>query len=222
MAITYKIQRSSRRKSIGIKVEAYTGNVTVLAPSLTPLSRIEAVVKRRENWIIEKVSAIKAKNSILPKIESGAKLYVAGRYYTLNLSEVKRSSIKGEIITLPKENAKRSLVELTKRIFLPYILQKTSNFARACGFKYESVSLNKTRRKWGSCTSLGKITYSIALAYLPEEICDYVVLHELCHTKEMNHQKGFYALLSRFMPDYKIRQKQLKIYSSYLSYFYED
>ncbi len=222
MAITYKIQRSSRRKSIGIKIEAYTGNVTVFAPKLTPLSRIEEVVKRREAWIIEKVNAIKAKNSILPKIESGARLYIAGNHYFLNLAEVKRSSIKGEVITLPKENAKRSLVDLTKRLFLPYIVQKTNYFAKAYGFKYESVSLNKAKRKWGSCTSTGKITYSVALAYLPEGICDYVVLHELCHTKEMNHQKGFYALLSKFMPDYKTRQKYLKIYGSYLSYFYEE
>ncbi len=222
MVITYKIQRSSRRKSIGIKVEAYTGNVTVFAPKNTPFLRIEAVVKGREAWIIEKVNAIKAKNSILPKIESGVSLYIAGKYYLLNLSDVRRSSIKGKVITLSRENAKGSLVELTKRMFLPYIMQKTNRFASACGFKYESVSLNKAKRKWGSCTSTGKITYTVALAFLPEEICDYVVLHELCHTKEMNHQKGFYTLLSKFMPDYKSRQKYLKIYSSYLSYFYED
>ena len=222
MAITYKIQRSSRRKTIGVKIEAYTGKVTVFAPKLTPLSRIEEVVKRREGWIIEKVGAVAAKNSILPRIEEGAKLYIAGKYYLLNLSDVKHASIKGEVITLPKENAKRSLIILTKRLFLPYIVQKTNCFASLCGFKYESVSLNKTKRKWGSCTSNGKITFTVALAFLPEDICDYVVLHELCHTKEMNHQRGFYALLSRFMPDYKVRQSNLKIYGSYLSYFYEE
>ena len=70
MAITYKIQRSSRRKTIGIKIEAYTGKLTVFAPKLTPLSRIEEVVKRREGWIIEKVGAVAAINSILPRLFS--------------------------------------------------------------------------------------------------------------------------------------------------------
>ena len=222
MKINYQIKRSSRRKSITIKVESYTGKVTVLAPTSTPLSRIEGVINKRAEWITEKINAVNQRNLILPKIENGALIYIAGKSYFLSLTECRRSSVKGEIITLPIASPKSSLINLTKKLFLPYVQAKTQYIAETCGFRYKSVSLNKAKRKWGSCSVNGEITFSTALAYLPDEICDYVVLHELCHTKEMNHQAGFYAILSRFMPDYKVRQKQLKTFSSYLSYFYED
>ena len=222
MKINYQIKRSSKRKSITVKIESYTGKVTVLAPSTTPLSRIEGLVNERAEWIREKINAVKQSNSILPKIENGASIYIAGKNYLLNIADVKRASVKGDVITLPIANPKSSLINLTKRIFLPYVQAKTQYFAQRCGFKYKSVALNKAKRKWGSCTSNGEITYSTALAFLAEEICDYVVLHELCHTIEMNHQAGFYAILARLMPDYKFRQRLLKSFSSYLSYFYED
>ena len=214
MKINYQIKRSKKRKTITLKVESYTGKVTVLAPELTPLSRIERLINERAEWIISKVNAVKQSNSILPNLESGASIYIAGKTYLINIASVSRASIKGNVITLPDVNPKGSLVNLTKRIFLPYAQAKTQYFATVCGFKYKSVRLNKAKRKWGSCTINGEITYSTALAFLSEEICDYVVLHELCHTKEMNHQAGFYAILSKLMPDYKVRQKLLKSFSS--------
>lgn len=66
--------------------------------------------------------------------------------------------------------------------------------------------------RWGSCTNQGKITLNQRLASVPEALIDYVVLHELCHLKEMNHGKGFYALLEAVMPDYKTHQKALRAY----------
>ena len=222
MKINYQIKRSSKRKTITIKIESYTGKVTVLAPTSTPLSRIEGVVNKRAEWITAKVNAVNQRNLILPKIENGVSIYIAGKTYLINIANVSRVSVKDDVITLPVANPKSSLINLTKRIFLPYVQAKTQYFAQNCGFKYKSVNLNKAKRKWGSCTTNGEITYSTALAFLPEEICDYVVLHELCHTKQMNHQAGFYAILSKLMPDYKVRQKALKSFGSYLSYFYED
>ena len=69
MKINYQIKRSSKRRFLTIKVESYTGIVTILAPTTTPHSRIERLVDERAEWITAKVNAVKQSNSILPKID---------------------------------------------------------------------------------------------------------------------------------------------------------
>ena len=65
--------------------------------------------------------------------------------------------------------------------------------AREHGFRYSEVAIHKTRGRWGSCTSKGKINLSLYLLLLPRHLQDYVMLHELCHTREMNHSARFWA-----------------------------
>ena len=65
------------------------------------------------------------------------------------------------------------------------------------GFKYTGVTVRKTRTRWGSCSSKKQINLSISLMFLPEYLIDYVLLHELCHTVEMNHSQRFWALMDK-------------------------
>lgn len=81
------------------------------------------------------------------------------------------------------------------KIILPPRLQA---LARQHGLTYESVQINSSRGRWGSCSSRRKINLSYFLLLLPAHLMDYVLLHELCHTREMNHGDGFWALLNRF------------------------
>lgn len=77
---------------------------------------------------------------------------------------------------------------------LPGRLQK---LATRHGFRYSSVSLRDCHTRWGSCSSRGSISLSIYLVLLPDELIDYVLLHELCHTVEMNHSERFWTLLDK-------------------------
>ena len=65
------------------------------------------------------------------------------------------------------------------------------------GFKYTGVTIRKTKTRWGSCNSKKQINLSISLMFLPEYLIDYILLHELCHTVEMNHSKRFWALMEK-------------------------
>ena len=80
------------------------------------------------------------------------------------------------------------------KIILPPRLQTLS---RQHGLPYESVQINSSRGRWGSCSSRRKINLSYFLLLLPAHLMDYVLLHELCHTREMNHGDAFWALLDR-------------------------
>jgi predicted metal-dependent hydrolase len=71
------------------------------------------------------------------------------------------------------------------------------SLATAHGFQYQQVKIRKSRTRWGSCSSKGVINLSIYLMLLPAHLVEYVLIHELCHTVEMNHSSAFWALLNR-------------------------
>ena len=92
-----------------------------------------------------------------------------------------------------REVIKEYLRRRAKNI-LPGRLQQ---LATQHGFAFSSVSLRDCHTRWGSCSSRGSISLSIYLVLLPDELIDYVLLHELCHTVEMNHSDKFWALLDK-------------------------
>jgi predicted metal-dependent hydrolase len=78
--------------------------------------------------------------------------------------------------------------------FLPPRLRE---LAEKHGFKYSQCSVRNSHSRWGSCSGKGNISLSIYLVLLTEELIDYVLLHELCHTVEMNHGERFWAILDK-------------------------
>lgn len=77
---------------------------------------------------------------------------------------------------------------------------------------YKRVAIRNQRRSWGSCTSLGNLNFSYKILFLPAELADYIVVHELCHLKELNHSKNFWDLVAETIPDYLEKRLALKKY----------
>lgn len=77
---------------------------------------------------------------------------------------------------------------------------------------YKRVALRNQRRSWGSCTSLGNLNFSYKILFLPPELADYIIVHELCHLKELNHSERFWSLVAETIPDYKEKKAALKKY----------
>lgn len=88
--------------------------------------------------------------------------------------------------------------------------EKVKYYASLIGVDYGRITIRSQKTKWGSCTERGNLNFNIALLLAPEEVLDYVVIHELCHRKEMNHSKRFWDEVSKVMPDYKVHRKWLK------------
>ena len=80
------------------------------------------------------------------------------------------------------------------------------------GFQYNRVFIKNNISNWGSCSSKGNINLNLRLVTLPEELRDYVILHELCHLKYLNHGKDFHALLEKVCPGHRELAKELKQY----------
>lgn len=80
------------------------------------------------------------------------------------------------------------------------------------GFVYNRVAIRNQRRCWGSCTSLKNLNFSYRLLFLPPELADYVIVHELCHLKELNHSPRFWALVAETIPEYQLCRRALRQY----------
>ncbi|MEM9336806.1 MAG: M48 family metallopeptidase [Patescibacteria group bacterium] len=90
------------------------------------------------------------------------------------------------------------------------VLARLEHFNQFYDFTYKRVAIRNQRRCWGSCSELGNLNFSYKLLFLPEPLADYIILHELCHLKELNHGPNFWALIEEVMPDYRERIKQLR------------
>ena len=91
-----------------------------------------------------------------------------------------------------------------------YIPQRVEYWAEIIGVKYNSVSIRAQKTRWGSCSSKGNLNFNCLLMLTDTEAIEYVVIHELCHIKELNHSKRFWSLVEAYMPNYKEVQKHIK------------
>ena len=90
------------------------------------------------------------------------------------------------------------------------IPEKVKKYAPMVGVTYGRITIRNQRTRWGSCSSKGNLNFNCLLMLFPEEVIDYVVVHELCHRKYMNHSAAFYAEVAHVFPGYRKCQKWLK------------
>ncbi len=89
------------------------------------------------------------------------------------------------------------------------ILNRIEFWNKYYDFSFKRVAIRNQKTCWGSCSSKKNLNFSYMILFLPTVLQDYIIVHELCHLKELNHSKNFWALVSKTIPDYKERKKQL-------------
>lgn len=105
--------------------------------------------------------------------------------------------------------SKEELQELAAQA-MKLIPQKVRYYAQIIGVTYGRITIRNQRTRWGSCSGKGNLNFNCLLLLMPEEVLDYVVVHELCHRKEMNHSARFWEEVEKILPDYRQRRKWLK------------
>lgn len=119
--------------------------------------------------------------------------------------QVKAAAPQGQG-TLLTEQEHEELKKRAKKVFA----ERVAYYAPIVGVEYGRITVRTQKTRWGSCSSKGNLNFNCLLLLAPPEVLDCIVVHELCHRKQMNHSKAFYAEVLRVMPDYHTRHAWLK------------
>lgn len=122
---------------------------------------------------------------------------------TAAIRQEKRNMMDGKRMT---DEEKQELAQKACVI----IAEKVSFFAQKMGVTYGKITIRDQKTRWGSCSSKGNLNFNFRLLLAPEKVLDYVVVHELCHRKQMNHSEQFWAEVEAILPDYRIQMLWLK------------
>ena len=110
----------------------------------------------------------------------------------------------------PTEKLTREKVIALAEEALKVIPERVEYFAKVIGVTYGKITVRNQKTRWGSCSSKGNLNFNCLLMLAPPEVLDYVVVHELCHRKQMNHSKAFWLEVEKVLPNYKEVRKWLK------------
>jgi predicted metal-dependent hydrolase len=108
------------------------------------------------------------------------------------------------------EACKQALCRWLSRRAREVLVPRLAELAEFHGFRYEKVSVRQQRTRWGSCSRRGTISLNAKLLFMPPAAADYVLLHELCHTLQMNHSARFWAVMEKHDPKYKVHRKLVR------------
>lgn len=108
------------------------------------------------------------------------------------------------------ENLTHEEIENLRKLARTDLTERAVYYSEIMGVKFGRISIKTQKTLWGSCSGQGNLNFNCILMLCPEEVRNYVVIHELCHLREMNHSKNFWNLVEKYCPDYKAHRAWLK------------
>lgn len=215
--IPLRIERS-KRKSVSLQISD-TAELVVKAPVRTTQEQLESFVTKHKDWVFDKIQKRSDSNLLNADYLNGRRMLLLGQAYDIAFGPVKSVSINGNTVLLPLKNSGLPKPEIDRALakwLRKAALELTKNVAddlsaRLC-LPYESLRLSNARTRWGSCDAKKRISFNFRIACLPRALIEYIVLHELCHTVQLNHSPAFWACVAKTLPQYKVLRNQLKNY----------
>ena len=215
------IRRSSRSTHVKISV-APNGTLRASLPLYAPVFMLKRLINSSREELKDMVSA----QVPTYELENGMAI---GKSHTLVVASTTKSittvtRVKQRISVELAQNASLqdgNVIEKVCAVIISalrieaksYLPKRLAFLANDMDCRYERVRFSHASGRWGSCSSTGTISLNIALMKLPHELIDYVLIHELCHTKQMNHSDAFWKLVATEDPSYKLHRKALKLHT---------
>lgn len=207
----YIIQRS-RRKTLALQIDSL-GNLLVKAPNQISIEKIEQFISQKNKWITSTVNRVRSDLLSFQPILKVEQVMLFGIRYPVILQQRKGVFFDGETFYLPIINTVSALVRWLKREATNYLETRCAELSQIYGFLFNKIQIKSYRAKWGCCNARKEISFNYRLVMINKNIIDYVILHEFCHLRILNHSPEYWKHLSIFMPNYKLCRDSLKSYN---------
>lgn len=199
----YSIKKSKRARYIRLQIDL-EGSIQLTVPHNISVERGILFVENKRTWLEKRLKLIgKSQNNFRyfgSEIALNLQYHLfidSVRYY---FNDNKLKVVIPTKSNLTKENIFDAWLFQQAKEYIP---KRVEILAQRNNFNYNSVRVKKLKSRWGSCSSRGNLSFNHKIMYFESKTIDYVIIHELCHLKEMNHSKKFWNLVESLFPDYK-------------------
>jgi predicted metal-dependent hydrolase len=208
--LPYSVRRSDRARRVRVVVDPHTG-VEVVLPRRSPASAAPAAVAELRPWIEQRLAAGQAVRDAVAA--RGASVPYLGRDLALAPRPGRtRVHRRGDELLVPADPqlARAAVERWYRRAARDEIGPRLDVAAGALGCSYTALTIRNQRTRWGSCSSSGALSFNWRLLLAPEAVLDYVVWHEACHLRVMDHSPRFWELVRDHCPDYPEHRRWLR------------
>jgi predicted metal-dependent hydrolase len=225
------LKRSPRRRTVAISIHPEQGLV-VYSPARLSLKWLEEVLQEKAGWILSKTQEVEDARALIstPRWEAGESLPYQGGSLPLRISHDPtptgvRLEDEALILNLPfefpefvtPERVRLELVGWYREQARRVLNNRVAHFQGHTGLRARVVRIKDQKRRWGSCSAEGALNFNWRLILAPPDILDYVVVHEVCHLRMLNHSAEFWRLVGSVLPDYRERRAWLRHNGIFLS-----
>ncbi|GAB1451153.1 SprT family zinc-dependent metalloprotease [Draconibacterium sp.] len=217
-AVTFVKNRRSKNIKISVKPDR---SVRVSFPFYVSASEATQFLMKNIDWITGQQQKLEIKKSAIEVGKFRTKLHtVQITETTENKTKINGSLIEISLADLNSERSRTYLENVVVGIYRyeakKLLPPKLAELALSHGFQFSKISIRNNKRNWGSCSSKNNISLNLQMMKLPDELIDYILLHELVHTKIKNHGPGFWQKLDE-LTNFKARElsRQVRKYSTY-------
>jgi predicted metal-dependent hydrolase len=215
----WTVRVSGRARRLSVRVYP-GGRVEVVVPPGASPAAVQKFIGTHRQWIHRRVADLSTSAGVVDEHRpESIKLAAIGQHYAVeyqhSAERAARAYVAGNgvlIVRGPLHNDRAILLAL--RRWLAGVAQqelgrKLAEVAEAGAFRYSRAQIRRQRTRWGSCSASGTISLNLCLLFLRPEIVRYLLVHELCHTRHMNHSQRFWSLVESFEPDYRALDREL-------------
>ena len=184
------------------------GRVEIVVPVGVGPKAVREFVQRFTPWIDRKVAAMQCPAEPAALVPRAVEFRCTGERFAVDWQETSKRVIverDGELlVSAPDDAAARQLLlAWLKRAAGERLAQRLLHLAADLNYSVARVAIRCQRTRWGSCSTRGTVSLNCSLVFLPPEVVRYLFIHELAHTKHMNHSASFWRLVERLEPDYR-------------------
>ncbi len=208
--ITCQIRHSRKAKYLRLQIRN-SGDLEVILPRGFQISDAEGFLHKKSDWIRKHT---RKRKSLENKFYLLGKEISIKQNYDLFLKKHKINFRDEQLVITSPANSPESIEYLfeswLKKLAKKSLVGRVKNIAGNLNFEIGRISIRGQKTRWGSCSTNGNLSFNYNLLRFRKEVIDYVIIHELCHLKEMNHSEKFWKLVKDYCPDYVRYRKELK------------